>query len=396
MIVNHSRYSLQTCWRRIFNQFHRRLEGPRSMNLVDGGAMHEGIAVGLAEKDWAHAIEAARAKFDEDTKTATIPPEQTYLIEEHWQLVLKMIAKYQANWEQEGYEIIQPECTFDVELPGSMHNCIMMHWRDVNGNEYWGEPPAEQILARCVRPAHVALDSHCKCYTPHRLVGKTDAVVAWQRLLWLLEHKTNSLAPETFWKPWDIDIQPTIYIYGIWRSLGIRPRGVVVNAIHKPSEAQVSNWNSKRKYGPPKSIADYIDYERRPFLRSEEDLLRVERTLTDFCNEWEWRVVTGQFNSVMLKTVCFSYNRHCDFYGMCTQHDEPGALSAMNDRAPDYVDDKMLVQILPGLAIPSDCDYCNEPPIGSAVTMWREHAACVHCYRKLVAGVQLKPLGEQT
>lgn len=326
------------------------------MNLVDGGALHDGIAFGMAKRVWGeepiiavtpegkfprNALGAARARFNEDSATATIPPEQSYLLDEHWKLVRRMLEVYRENYETEDYQIIQPECSFDVELPGSMHNCIWLHWVDRrSGEEYWGEPLPEMILEGRVKPAHSSEDTTCRCYTPHRVAGKTDAIVAWKNNIWLLEHKTNALQGEQFWGQWDLDIQPTIYIYGIKRSLNIRPSGFVLNAIHKPSESQVNSYNQRRKYGPPKEIADYISFERRPFLRSVEDLVRVEKQLIHFCEEWEWRIAQGYFDMSPIRGACMAYNRRCDYYTACLSHDEPGNFDALVQIEPDYIDVK--------------------------------------------------------
>jgi hypothetical protein len=318
------------------------------MNLVDGGAFHLGVATGRAKHDWQAAREAALAQFEEDVKKSTIPEEQLYLIEEHKELVFAMIKCFEEQYEHEVYQIIQPEVQFDVELTGSWHNCIFLHWMDHNAVEHWGAPPAEAIMARRVYPAHPYPDTACKCWQPHRLVGKTDAVVAWNNNIWLDEYKTTSISGQQFWDQWMIDLQPTVYMYGIWRTLGVRPSGFLLNALYKPSEAQLANWNNKRKNGPPKSEKDYLSLSREAFLRTKEDLLRAEQQMLQVAREWEDEITSGSrpqrepFAMNPGGQTCMSYNRKCDYWGACLAHDEPGEFEALTPRSVDYVDEKFM------------------------------------------------------
>lgn len=368
LILNVSRWkSWKLCKRKAFNTYHRKLEGLRSMNLVDGGAFHKGVAVGRATKDWVRANEEALRVFDEDVAKSTIPPEQEYLIAEHQTLIQKMLQCFEEQYAHESYQILQPECEFDVALPASEHNCIFLHWVDgETGHAVWGPPPAEKILAaevysphdaRFAAPQWDASEMHsaawlqrsrdCRCYVPHRFTGRTDAIVAWNQNVWLDEYKTTAIAGDQFWDQWQIDIQPTAYLYGIWRQLKIRPRGFLLNAINKPSEGQVANWNQKRKYGPQKGVVDYIRLEREGFARTEADLYRVERQLLQACYDWEREILApvrempDRFGMTPSSTSCKSYNRRCDYFGACMEHDATGALEALLRREPDYVDEKL-------------------------------------------------------
>src|SRR5262249_10094790 len=131
-----------------------------------------------------------------------------------------------------------------------------------------------------------------------------------------------------------------------WKSVGIKPSGIVVNALVKPSEAQVASWNKKRVTGKL-GVKDYIRGEREPFLRTTEDLLRVENQYREICDEWEDRIVSGRWPLSNIKTTCLSYNRRCDYHGMCLEHDSANSIEALGTRREDYVDEKYLVQIQP-------------------------------------------------
>lgn len=337
MILNQSKFvTAKSCWKRAFNLYHRELGVARTPQLVDGSALHAGLAHFLAHKDGTAAFEAARAEYDKEIAQSTIPPEQLYLIESNWSLVETMLERVMR--EQHDWTVIQPECSFEVPLAGSWHNCIFKHYiytppsgdpievfNDKPHTYAWQPdgPPAEAIASHQIHSPHPnGPDPTCRCWQPHYLHGRTDALVNWKNTLWLVDWKTTSILGDQFWSAWQLDIQPTAYIYGIFNSLKIRPRGVIIGAIYRPSDAQVASWNKKRKDPrEAKSAIDYIQFEREAFLRTEQDLDRFEREMVDFCDEWELRITRGWFGMTPTKGACRNYNRVCDYYTMCTSHD---------------------------------------------------------------------------
>lgn len=349
MILTSSRMTATKCWRKTFNTYHRNLAGPKATPLVDGGATHAGIAMGLATKDWAAAKQAANAQFNKDIQHSDIPPEQAYLVEDHRDLVTAILQCFEENIANEPYEVVQPECMINVPIPGTEHNDITLHWYDpVTETDHWGMPPAEKILRKEVRSPHPSNTANrCPCWQPHRIVGQTDALVLWERNLWLLEHKTTSILGEQFWSGFELDLQPSLYLYGIWKQLGIQPRGVIVNALYKPSDKQVSAWNEKRKTGPSKAVKDYIRYERQPILRCTEDLERIAQVAASVGDEWEWRILRGDFRPALMKTICIEFNRQCEFHTCCTSHESAGSFDEFQPREQRYDDAliKELVQI---------------------------------------------------
>lgn len=305
------------------------------MALTDGSATHDAIAHGLATKDWAAAIEVADARFDADLQQSVLLPEELPSMENHRKTVHAMVEAFRGGFEGEDYQIIQPECQFDVELPGTRHNCIFVHWidkRDAVPTIQLGPPPPEAILAKVVQRCS------CRdCEVSHRLVGKTDAIVVWRHNIWLLEHKTTAILGAQFWDQFLLDLQPTTYCYGVWKSIKYRPSGVIVNALFKPSEKQVNAWTKGKG-----TVKDYVRYEREPFLRNIEDLERVEQQYIDICDEWEERIVSGKWPMSNIRTVCLSYNRRCDFHGACMAHELENSLDSLNSRLVDYVDNKLV------------------------------------------------------
>ncbi len=294
-------------------------------------------------------MRVAQEGFEEEMKGVALLPELEFQLEDHKVLIEKMIQCYQEAFADQGIQVVQPECEFDVPLEGTEHNCIWLHHgeyivTDHNTTlvEQFGPPSPEAILERRVAPAHDR-DPSCFCWQPHRFVGKTDAVVVWMNNIWLLEHKTTAISGEQFWSQWRLDIQPTGYIYGIQKATGTRVSGFILNAINKPSEAQVSAWNKKRKYGPEKGVVDYISYSREAFLRSKEDLERFERELIQACGDWERDIVRGVFpHDGFANKGCQQYNRLCEYHSLCSCHDSQLELEALVPKSRDYVDVKML------------------------------------------------------
>lgn len=350
MIINSSRAAeFLLCRRKAFNRVHRNLTGPRSFSLIDGAAMHRGIAYGLAKKDWLRAVEVAREGFEEDKKRIqALPEEEAYIFNNHWTLVEKLISVYAENFSESEFQVIQPECEFDVVLPATHHNCVWLHWYHKSEKEWhWGTPSAEAILAKQVVPCD--LGSDCQCWQPHRLVGRTDALVLWNRALWLFEHKSSSIEGEQFWAQFRLALQPTIYIYGIWKHLGLKPNGVLVNLITKPTENQVAAYNQKRKYGEAKGVVDYVKYSREAFLRSDADLERVETQMINLCNEWEERIISGSWPLSNIPQICVQYNSLCHFHGMCCSHDSPADIESLEHGDDNYYVDVKLRQLLPSV-----------------------------------------------
>lgn len=346
MIINISRMkSFLLCKEKAFNIYHRRLSTSPTMNMSGGSGFHRGVAVGLAERDWRKAEGEMLTTFKEEMRVEGPLPEEQPLWDQQAELLRAMLALYRINYEQEKYQVVQPECEFTVELPHSGHNCIWLHHLENTSTtvgltryeERWGPPSWQAILEGRVASPHGRWDHSCSCYQPHRLTGKTDAIVVWNGFLWLLEHKTTSILGQPFWDEWLLNIQPTGYMWGVKRALGIEPKGFVVNAMYRPSENQVRSWNDKRKSGPHKAAADYIKFERQAFTRTQEDLDYFERQLRWVCDEWEERIISGRWPMSNIQGACMLYNRLCDFHGVCLAHGSPESLDSFLQGEPDYV-----------------------------------------------------------
>lgn len=339
MILNVSRtLTYESCPRRAFNIYHRGLQNERSLALAIGSAFHEAVAIGLAKGDWDASISHARAHAAAEIEQVVMPQE-IYKVQEYVDLTCKMLEQYRTAFKDKRLTVLQPECEFTVDMPHSGHNCIMLHHLNSRlGAEVWSPPSAEDILNRKVHSPHRNHegDDSCPCWQPHRLRGKTDAIVKLDNFVWLMEHKTAARTGNVYWAQWSLAKQPTAYIYGIWKTTGLRPRGMILNAVIKPTDQMVDSYNSRRKYGPNKTPADYLGYERDVFPRSDDDLERFEKEFIQQANEWEERILKGYFPHYTKS--CTDYNRVCEFQLLCLKHDDEHELSNFGRRTPDYVD----------------------------------------------------------
>lgn len=353
MIITSSRALSTKCWRKTLNLYHRNIEGSKAMSLVDGGAVHNALAHGLATRNWGEALDIAHDRFVEEVGQTDILPTDLQQIDDHWQMCRAVVELFAEKFKEEPYEVVQPECTFDVPIPDSHHYCIWLHHQELVDGEWidkWEPPSPEKILQRRIRSPHSTPSemNECACLTPHRIMGQTDAILLWMKNIWLHEVKTTSMLGDTFWQQWELDLQPVIYLYGIWKTLNIQPRGMIYSALRKPSNAQVANWNSKRKDGATIPAYLRLEYERRAILKTTEDVMRVEWVLRDLCDEWEGRILRGDFRPTLMRGVCNEYNRNCEFFTPCSCHEEPGSfagLVARHERYDDEAISRTLVQI---------------------------------------------------
>ncbi len=338
MIINTSRYiTARKCWRMAFNETHRRLAEGKAWALIDGGSVHAGIATGLASGNWDEAKRDALAEFDKSQENNPFQAFEFQVVDEHRTLVEAMIELYAREYDGTGWIVLQPELEFTYEIPGTLHDCIFVPDSGLYSPDFKEQQKiADSILEGRWKPAKTELK-------PHYLTGKCDAIVQQDGNIWLFEHKTTSIMNEGFWSQWLMDIQPRAYLWAIWKMLGIMPKGFVLNAIFKPTERQLAQWNAKRRGADVKSAEDYLKFESRKYLCSEAEIMSVERKFKWLGDEWEGRIKSGIFPLADLRTTCFSYNRPCAFTNMCTsvsgEHlvEDPNSYDHCDLRELDYV-----------------------------------------------------------
>lgn len=319
MIGNISRAAFfQQCRTKSYNMFTLGQEPLTPAEpLVIGGAYHKGAAVLTAKKDRDLAIQAAEVEYRERTKDAKLLPEEIAVVEKNIELTRRMIHSLADMYENDDWQVLQPEVEFCVPLPGTEHHCIYVH--NILHPDADEESPLTCTDKRCIHP--------------HYLRGKSDAVLSWQSMVWILERKTSGLLGDLFWNRWHLDVQPTSYMYGVQKSLGIRPNGFIIEKVTKPRKNAVDPF--------------HITIEREPFLRTDADLLTFEREISQLFTDYERSYVEG--THYKNTASCFNWNRRCHFHDQCKRGGVvvPGEF---RQREMDYVETKYYELL--GLPVP--------------------------------------------
>jgi hypothetical protein len=320
MIANWSRISqFQECRRKAYNWDALRLKSWRDADaLVTGGGFHVGAAVLFSTRDVEKAVAATEAEIRSRYVNQVVLSEEKPAIEHSIEWAKRAVAKFAEHYEGQDVTVLWPEVSFCVAMPNSLHHCWFFH------RLLYPDTPFHNCQVQ-----HFADVTKRKCVQPHYFKGRTDAVVSWMTKVWLFEHKTNSQAPEIFYKRYLLDAQATGYMYGIWRQLGVRPEGFILNVIQKPYK------NAKDQLS--------VGFGREPYFRSSEDLDRFALEFVEQANDYEraFRSATeGNLAAVYMNTKsCTNYSRECYYMGYC-QRGFTALDDEFTDREPDYVEEE--------------------------------------------------------
>jgi hypothetical protein len=327
VIANISRISqFQECRRKAWNWHERRLMSTREAeSLLVGGAFHKGVAVYFAEKDVEKAVVATEKEYrdrieEQVSRGMLVLPEEQVIIERNIELSRRMVALYAEHFKTEDFQVVMPEVEFMVELPNTHHHCWFAHrllHPDVPFQKCAGQDFPNSLLR-----TSETLEHYPHCVQPHFIKGKTDGIINWKKMLWLLEHKTSAMTGDIFFSRFQLDFQPTGYMYGIWKATGIRPHGFLLNVAKKPNKKALDQFN--------------VAFEREPYLRSDVDLERFEREFILQCNDYEEAFRDGKI--YMNTKSCTNYNRRCYYLDLCLRGNETPHPGEFRDRGPDYVD----------------------------------------------------------
>jgi hypothetical protein len=332
MILNISRAAFfQQCRKKTKNLFILGQQPPPAEPLTVGGAYHAGCAVLTATKDRKAALAASEVEFRERMKGAKLLPEEVSIMEANIELVKRMLNAQADMYEHDDWIVLKPEVNFCVKLPNTHHHCVFFH-KILHPDE----------------PTHSCKDP--LCIQPHYLKGRTDALLSWKNMIWIMERKTSGVLGDIYWSQWQLATQPTGYIYGVQEATGVRAHGFILEKTTKPR---------KNASDPFK-----ITIEREPFLRSEADLREFEREFPQIADDYEHAYV----NDTWYKNTaaCIDWNRKCWFLDQCKRNQQVSA-GEFGQRDPDYVDAEYY-KIL-GLKVPWEETKINEtdsPVLGGA------------------------------
>lgn len=325
MIVNWSRLSnFGKCPERAWNWDHERLEQwAPELPLLQGSGFHEGVARFFARKDALDAEQAVEEKMRAELADKMILPEDKPAIEHAIKWSKLAVSKFADNYQSEPVTVLWPEVQFCVPIPGTEHCCWEFHKRFC-GNVPW---QVHQQAFELNKNSGTFIEGEYPCFQPHYFRGKTDAVVQYLGDVWLFEHKTNSQQLENLVKRFFLDAQPTGYLYGIWKSMGVLPAGFILNVIQKP------NRNAKDQM--------QVGFAREIFQRCQEDLEDWEGEFIQQANDYERafrdRELGNPFAIVRRTTSCMDYGRACPYFSKCQRHPREALEQEFHLREDDYV-----------------------------------------------------------
>lgn len=313
MIINISRgTTFDSCQMKAKYWYELGLKSKREADpLVFGGAIHKAYAHFFSTQDVQGAKDALESEVRERIENVFLLPEEKAHYEKMIEQGKCAVEQYSQHYSKQPFTVLHPEVRFTVALPGTEHHCWYAH------KLLYPDVPFERHIMGDGGP-----EPH-SCWQPHYLTGVTDAVIMWDQMVWLLEHKTTAYMSDDYFLQWVLDHQPTGYIYGIWKAIGLRPHGFILNVIKKP----------------PKNARDQFafGFSREPFLKTDEDLQDFEREMIILANDYE-RVAAGNLWRKNPKS-CRSYNRTCYFHDLCKRFGvvEPGEF---DQRDQDYVEEQ--------------------------------------------------------
>lgn len=337
MIINISRSQFfQSCRRKEWFYDEGYVQLGVTMPLTTGGAYHAGAAVLTAKRSREEALKAAENFYrDALAKIKLILPEEQVLHERNIELVKRMINAQAVQYEKDVWTVLKPEVEGLVPLPGTYHHCWWCH-NLLYPNETRMSNWLDNQPNMCKDP---------RCVQPHYLKFRTDAILLWNALVWIMERKTSGMKQSIFWDQWYLSHQLSGYVYGVRKTTNLPVSGVLLEKMPKPARNQ-----------DPFSF-DYTP-EREPYLRSEDDLVKFEREISAIATDFEAAQVRWKEGAHLDATFyrnpqsCINYNRRCDFWDCCKRPDGMPKPGEFRQRAKDYVE--LEYYKLLGLPIPEE------------------------------------------
>jgi hypothetical protein len=184
---------------------------------------------------------------------------------------------------------------------------------------YWGEDEEREIPIGQEVKGVVEVGEG----TGVKLVFQLDKLVSYLGSIWIRDYKTMRKNDDRDFQKFEVDIQPTAYVYGASKVLKTRVAGIIIDGLIKTKVPQ---------------------FRRESFMRTDEELQEFENEFPEIMHEIAWRharVNNGEnWKTVFYKNTqhCLHWGRKCDFWSLCHDKDSPIARMAYNQRTPDYMD----------------------------------------------------------
>jgi hypothetical protein len=278
--------------------------------LTTGSAYHKGVAVLTSKKNLVEAIDASTKLYKEEMGKVMILPEERPLHEANITMVKRMLTAQAKLYEHDSWTVLMPEVEGLVAIPGTEHHCWYIH----------------KILYPNIPEENCGIKD---CFHPHYLKFRTDGILNWNGLIWIMERKTSGMKQDIFWDQWYLSHQLSAYVWGVKKTTGLPVHGVVLEKMPKPA----------RNQNP--ATFDYTP-EREPYLRDDSELANWLVEFTAIADDFEARAIALAnganrfFSFYRNPQSCCNYNRKCEYHSACKRgYVQPGEF---RPRDQDYVE----------------------------------------------------------
>jgi hypothetical protein len=147
-------------------------------------------------------------------------------------------------------------------------------------------------------------------------VGRVDLLAYWDRVNYVTDHKSKSRITDNFVRGFKLDAKMTGYIWAISKIMDVPAPSGMINTV------LVANNIT------PNSFARFITSRTPADIAQWQD--NTMRVLDDISRD------TDRNYFPMNSNACFSYNRECEYYRICTATNNPeGAIEQFFDVRPE-------------------------------------------------------------
>src|SRR5262249_51144709 len=121
------------------------------------------------------------------------------------------------------------------------------------------------------------------------ILFRTDKLVNWQKLVWIIDHKTAAKLDMRDLMKYEMDLQFSAYTYAVAKHLNIQVAGVIVDMLVKTKVPQ---------------------FHQQAFVRTPSELLEFEKEFVEMALEIKWRRARVD-NGEDPKTVWYKNTKEC-------------------------------------------------------------------------------------
>src|SRR5215510_1528270 len=129
-------------------------------------------------------------------------------------------------------------------------------------------------------------------------VGRIDLMSVWDKIVYVVDHKTKSLITDGFLRSLKLDSKTTGYLWAVSEITGERVNNCIINIM------RVSSTIDSKSFARPVTSRTETD-----FTQWKDNTLRL---LDDIARDQNRQYFAMNPNS------CFSYNRECEYFRICT------------------------------------------------------------------------------